>query len=284
MRPVLATTDLGLLWELPAVQRSGLALVIASVGLPVVGVIMIGLDIIPARFAVMHTALLGIAIGLATGLDPMLCAVVLSGLAMMALAPLAGRPGGLSGPMGLLMTLSIAAALLVLSISGVNATGAFELLWGSILATRRSDVTLLAIITAVVLALFVAARRSLGLLLFDRETALCSGVPVAALTTVCLGVTAVAVASSVRLTGALLVDAVTLLPAIAARNLARSFRSMVAWAISIGLVGNAVGFNLALWLDQPPGPVLVSTVAVLALVSYLPILAPAGSSSKGTLH
>ena len=90
--------------------------------------------IITVRFAVMHLALLGIALGLWMGLDPVLCGVVLAAVASGALAPLAGRPGGLSGPMGFLMTIAIASALLVLSITGVNASGAFELLWGSVLA------------------------------------------------------------------------------------------------------------------------------------------------------
>lgn len=284
MSLLLATNDLSDLWALPPVQRSGLALLIASIGLPIVGVLMVGLDVIPARFAVMHTALLGVAIGLVLGIDPVVSALVLSGVAMMALAPLAGRPGGLSGPMGLVMTLSIAAALLVLSISGVNATGAFELLWGSILATRRIDIVLLAVITLATLGLFLTQRRPIGLLLFDREMALCAGIRVGALTTACLGLTAVAVASSIRLTGALLVDAVTLLPAVAARNLARSFTSMVGWAVAVGVVGNGIGFTLALWLDQPPGPVLVITVAALALLTYLPVFSRTRPHTKGSLH
>jgi len=279
---VLATTDLGALLGLPVIQRSAIALLVASVGLPVVGVLMIGLDVIPVRFAVMHTSLLGVALALVIGIDPVVGAVTVSLVSVVALAPLAGRPGGLSGPMGLLMTLAIAAALLVLSISGVNATGAFELLWGSILATRRSDVVLLVVIAVAALGLFAGFRRSIGLLLFDRETAICSGVAVSALTVACLALTGVAIAGAIRLTGALLVDAVTLLPAIAARNLARSFTGMVAWAITVGVVGNSIGFLLALWLDQPPGPVLVSTVAVIALLTYL---APGASpSTKGTLH
>ncbi|MEQ1699701.1 MAG: metal ABC transporter permease [Ilumatobacteraceae bacterium] len=285
MSGLLATTnDVWALFELPAIRRSALALLLASIGLPVVGVLMIGLDVIPVRFAMMHTALLGVALGLLVGLDPILCALVLSAAAAMALAPLAGRPGGLSGPMGLLMTFAIAAALLVLSISGVNATGAFELLWGSILATKPVDVWLLLAITVATLTLFFTRRRSLGLLLFDRETAICAGVGVGLLTTISLGLTAVAVASAMRLTGALLVDAVTLLPAIAARNVARSLTSMVWWAIGVGVVGNGAGFLLALWLDQPPGPVLVITVAVIALASYLPIIPGHRPATKGTLH
>jgi zinc transport system permease protein len=281
---LLATTDVWTLLELPVVRRSALALLIASIGLPVVGVLMVGLDVIPVRFAVMHTALLGVALGLVFGFDPVVGAVVVSAIAVTALAPLAGRPGGLSGPMGLLMTLAIAVALLVLSISGVNATGAFELLWGSILATRPVDVILLLVITVAVLGLFFARRRAIGLLLFDRETAICAGIGVGVLTVACLGLTAVAIAGSIRLTGALLVDAVTLLPAVAARNLARSFTSMVAWAIAVGVVGNGIGFIVALWLDQPPGPVLVITVAAIALATYLPIIPGRRPTTKGIIH
>ena len=70
MSALVATNDLVELWGLPAVRRSGIGLAIASIGLPVVGVLMIGLDVIPARFAVMHTALLGIALGLWLDIDP----------------------------------------------------------------------------------------------------------------------------------------------------------------------------------------------------------------------
>lgn len=257
------------LLELAAVRRSFLALALASIGLPAAGVLIVGLDIIPVRFAVMHLALFGIALGLLVGTDPVLTGVVVSMAATGALAPLAGRPGGLSGPMGFLMTTAIAAALLVLSVSGINATGAFELLWGSVLATRPSDLVLIGVVSAAVAALVLTRRRQLALLLYDREVALTSGVAVNALVVVVLVVVAAAIASAVRLTGALLVDSLTLLPALAARNLASSFTSMLAWAMGIGFVGNVGGLLIALATDQPPGPVLVLTVGAITLATFL---------------
>ncbi|MFU8849497.1 metal ABC transporter permease [Micromonospora sp. SL1-18] len=257
------------LLALPAVQRSGIGLLIAAVGLPIVGVFIIGLDIIAVRFAMMHVALLGIAVGLLTGLDPMLCGLAACALAGAGAAPLSRRPAGLPGAMGLLMTFAIAAALLVLSVSGVNATGAFELLWGSILATREIDLVVLGILTVVVHLLFWRWRRQLALLLFDRELALCSGVAAGPLLLALLVVVAVAIGASIRLTGALLVDALTILPALGARNLGRSLRSMVLWAVALGLLGNGGGFAVALLLDQPPGPVLVLVAGTLTLLTYL---------------
>lgn len=257
------------LLALPAVQRSALALLIGSLGLPVVGVFVVGLDILPVRFAVMHVALLGIAVGLVTGLDPTLCGLVACAVAAVAVAPLGSRPSGLSGAMGLLMTFAVAAALLVLSISGVNANGAFELLWGSILAVRPVDVAVVTVLVVAVQAFFWTRRRSLALLLYDRELAVCSGVAAGPLMLAVLVLVSLSIGAGIRLTGALLVDALTILPALTARNLGTSLRSMVVVSVVAGVVGNAAGFALALATNQPPGPVLVLAAGVLTLASFL---------------
>ncbi|MFJ7497789.1 metal ABC transporter permease [Streptomyces sp. NPDC097727] len=264
-----ATADLGELLQLLPVQRAGFALLLAAMGLPVVGVVIVGLDIMPVRFAMMHVALLGIAVGIVTGLDPMLCALVACALSGAAVAPLARTPDGLSGAMGLLMSIAIAAALLVLAVSGINASGAFALLWGSILSVGTADLVVLGVLAVVVVGLFLWRRRDIALLLYDRELAQCSGVAVRALTLVLLVLVAVAVAGAIKLTGALLVDALTLLPALAARRLGTSLKSITHWAIAIGIVVNLTGFLIALWLDWPPGPVLVLTAGAAVLAVHL---------------
>lgn len=135
--------QVGDLLQLVPVQRAGAGLLLSALGLPIVGVVIVGLDIMPVRFAMMHVALLGIAVGQLLGVDPVLCALVACALAGAGVAPLARSADGLSGAMGLLMSLAIAAALLLLALSGVNANGAFALLWGSILAVRPADLAVL---------------------------------------------------------------------------------------------------------------------------------------------
>jgi len=277
---VQASVDLSEILALPAIQRSGVALVLAGVFLPIIGVLIVGFDILTVRFAVMHVALLGLAVGLWIGVDPTLLAIVLCAAAGAGIAPLAGRPGGLSGPMGFLMTVTVAAALLVLSVSGVNANSAFTLLWGSIFATRPIDLAILATLAVAVLTWFVRQRRSIGLVLFDREVAACSGIAVGTVTTVALIAISLSIAASIRLTGALLVDSLTILPALAARNLAHSLGSMIRFALVVGLAGNITGFFLALVLDQPPGPVLVLVAAAITTLTYL----RKGTSNAPALH
>lgn len=256
------------LLKIAPMQYAAVAIAITGAIFPIAGVWIIGLNIVPVRFAMMHVALLGIALGLLLKIDPTVTGVVLCGITGAALSPLARRPAGLGGPMGLIMTLAIGIALLVLSITGVNANGAFELLWGAILATRVIDVLGLSMVAAVIGGVYWWKRRELALLLYDREIALCSGIQVEQLTFLLMVVIAVAIGSSIRLTGALLVDAITILPALAARNLGRSLSEMVAWAVIIGCGGNLLGFGLTLLFNQPPGPMLVMTVGLITLSTY----------------
>lgn len=258
----LVMTDL---LALPSVQRSLIALIIGGIAMPIVGVFIIGLDVITVRFAVMHMALFGTALGLWIGMEPTLVALVACVLTAIMVAPAADKPGGLAGPMSFLMTISAAAALLVLSISGVNANGAFEILWGSILAVRKQDLILIIVVSVLVLALVAFKRRELALLLFDRELAKCSGIAIGFLTMSVLAVIALSIGSAIRVTGALLVDSITLLPALGARNLASSMSSMMKWAAGLGVVGNVIGFFIALQLDLPPGPVLVLVAGAFTL-------------------
>lgn len=254
-----------LLIDLVAVRRSAIALLVAGTFMPLVGVLIIGLDVVTVRFAVMHMALLGSAIGTWVGLDPLLCAVLVCAMTGVIIGPAAESKGGLAAPMSMLMTLSAAAALLVLSISGVNANGAFEILWGSILAVRRQDILMVFVAAILVSVVFMRSRRDISLLLYDREVAASSGVNVVGLTTLLLVVIAVSVGTSIRVTGALLVDSITVLPAIAAREIGRDLRSVSQWAMAIGATGSVCGFIIALQLDLPPGPVLVLVSGSIAM-------------------
>lgn len=261
-------TDILSLLALAPVQRGFAALILSGLGLPLVGVFIVGLNIYPIRFTIMHVALLGAALGMVFSLEPLVPALILCALTGRLLAVFSERPAGAPAAMGFFMVLAIALAFLVLSISGVHANAAFELLWGSVLAVRPLEVALLTAICLGLILLFIWKRRQLALLLHDRELAWCSGVPIRHLTTALYVAIAVAIAVSIRLTGALLVDAVTILPALSARNIGTSLNSIAAWAILFGLLGNMAGFFLAVLLDQPLGPVLVLTAGAITLFTY----------------
>jgi zinc transport system permease protein len=105
--------------------------------------------------------------------------------------------------------------------------------------------------------------------LYDKELAAASGYPARAtyyalVVIVCLGV-----GLAMRMTGALLADATTILPALAARNLKKGFVPTLIWGIVFGLVNNLGGFFLALQADLPTSPAIILVGAALVLGTAL---------------
>ena len=77
---------------------------------------------------------------------------------------------------------------------------------------------------------------------------------------------AIAVTVSVQLVGLYLVFTTLIVPALATRHLVR-FR--LAWAYVLGVVGYAVGVGVSLASDLPPGPLVVCCMTALGLVALL---------------
>jgi zinc transport system permease protein len=115
-----------------------------------------------------------------------------------------------------------------------------------------------------ILALYGLMHKEIQLVLFDRELAVASGVPAGLVYDALLVCVCLAIAAAIRVTGALLVDAVTILPALAATRLGSNLAQIVFYAAGFGLAGNLAGLFVAYQLDLP-----VSTAVILAAAAIL---------------
>ncbi|MFA6506482.1 MAG: metal ABC transporter permease [Treponemataceae bacterium] len=250
----------------PAFVRALAALTASGLAFPALGTFILCLELIPARFAVMHVSLLGAAVGLMVGVDPMLAAVtgaVASGFLIARASEQSSVSAG--GPLGLVMTLSLGLAFIIFYKADIHAIEAFNLFWGNVLALTETE-AILTIIAAAILIIAVAVFfKEIRAVLYDRELARASGLPARAIyygiiLAVCLGI-----GLAMRLTGALMVDASTILPALAARNMKRSLGGTLLWGAAFGLVMNLGGFALSLALDLPVSPAVIVIGAVLVI-------------------
>lgn len=75
-----------------------------------------------------------------------------------------------------------------------------------------------------------------------------------------------------------LVDAVTILPAIAARQVGKSLKGTLLWGALFGTIDNLVGLGLAFVFDLPVSPAIIMVGAVVVLFSR--VAAPSISNLK----
>ena len=78
---------------------------------------------------------------------------------------------------------------------------------------------------------------------------------------------AVVVAVALKVVGALLIAAMLIIPAAAARALARTPEGMAAMAVAFGAAASLLGLQLSIWQDTPAGPSIVVAAAGLFAVS-----------------
>ncbi len=256
------------LFSLPFFARAAAALLATGIAFPALGTFILHLELIPARFAVMHASLLGAAAALVFGLNPAPAAMAAAVLAGAAIAVISWR-GKVSagGSLGLIMTLAMGLAFIIFYKGKIHAIEAFNLFWGNVLALTPGDLRLTLAGSGAMVAFIALAYKEIQIVLYDRELAWATGVSARAVYGGIMLLVCVGIAVATRITGALMVDAATILPALAARAAARSFRGLLAWGAFFGVVMNAAGFALAFLLDLPVSPAIIVVGAVVVALA-----------------
>lgn len=217
--------------------------------------------------ALAHSAVLGTALALLAGIQPVY-GLIGYGLLVALLLARFDKSLQYSGDTLLAMLAQTSLALGVLLLPLAGRTVSLEaLLFGDILAVGRADVWLTALVALVIAGLLLALHRPLIDLCVDEELAAIEGVPVGRIKALlfCLLVALIAVA--VQMVGVLLVGALLLMPAATARRFASTPHSMLLLAPGVGVLAVLGGLAMAWYVDTAAGPSIVVAAAALWLLS-----------------
>lgn len=216
--------------------------------------------------ATAHAAILGVALALATGL-PMGAGTLVVALAMAAtVSTLAARGWAMDTTLGVLAHSALAFGLVAVSFLPRQRTDLSALLFGDILAVSPADLGFIWAGSALVAALLAWRWQALLTATLSEDLAHASGLNPDRERLVLTLALAVVVAVAIKVVGALLIAAMLIIPAAAARGLARAPETMAALAVVLGAGASLGGLALSLQLDTPAGPSIV-TVAALAFTA-----------------
>lgn len=253
--------------KLPLVQRAFFTLLFAGATFSLLGVFVVTLNLTVIRFALLHVGLLGAALFTIVHWDPLLGGLVAIIASATLLGPLGDRlkltPGAVSA---FFMTGSLAVAFILFYKAGVPAMEVFSLFAGNVFTVRPLEMWITLGLGLAVVAVIIIYYRELQAILYHREFADSLGISSHRIYYGLLGVIGIAIAVAIRLVGALLVDALILLPAMAALPLARNLAHALVLSAVFGLVTSLSGIGLSLGYDWPIGAsVGVAGVLVLCI-------------------
>lgn len=256
--------------QIPIFQRALLGTLVAGGTISLLGIVIIMLNLTTIRFAQMHMALLGGALGMLVGITPLAGAFVGIMIASLLFGPLAQKLQLDTGIISaFFMTGSIAVAFVLFYKFGVPAMDVFGLLTGSILSLESSDLAVIWILGGIILAVFIGLFREIQLVFFDQEQAEWLGIPVQKIKTCLLFLTGMAIGVTMKIVGALLIDALILLPAMTAMSFARSLSQLLFLTSLTGVVTASGGIILSMLLDMPTGATITLVGAGLLGLSML---------------
>ncbi|WP_434621892.1 iron chelate uptake ABC transporter family permease subunit [Tabrizicola sp. M-4] len=219
--------------------------------------------------ATSHAAILGVALALAADL-PVTFGTLVVALAMaFTVATLAARGWAMDTTLGVLAHSALAFGLVAVSFVPGARTDLSAWLFGDILAVTRGDLLLVWVGAALVLGLLVWRWQALLTATVNEDLAHASGLNPARERLVLTLALAVVVAVAIKVVGALLIAAMLIIPAAAARGLARTPEAMAVMAAVIGAASSVAGLQLSLWQDTPAGPSIIAAAAVLFAASAL---------------
>lgn len=214
--------------------------------------------------ATAHAAILGVALALAFDLSVFAGVLVVALVAAAAVARLSGR-GGLATDtaLGVAAHSALALGLVAVSLTGDVRVDLMGYLFGDILAVGRADLAVIWGGAAAIVALLVWRWARLLTATLNAELAVASGIVPERERLLLMLALALAVAVALKVVGALLVSAMLIIPAAAARYLARSPEAMAALAAAIGVLAVLLGLRGSLAWDTPAGPSIVAAAAAV---------------------
>jgi zinc transport system permease protein len=263
--------NLGDFLQVPLFQKAFLGCLLSGAGLSLLGLVVLNLNLTTIRFALMHVALLGAATAMVFGFPPPVGAMAGIVIASLLLGPAGDYikvDTGITG--AVFMTGSLGLAFLLFYKAGIPAMDAFALFTGNILALTSADIWGIAALTTVIIAVFSLFYREIQMVLFNPELAESLGVPVKLFRNGLLLLTGLAIGISIRIVGALLIDAAVLLPAIAAMTISRSLKGTLILSGVCGILSQVGGLAASMVFDLPSGAsITLSAVLILGIAGII---------------
>ncbi len=170
---------------------------------------------------------------------------------------------------GVLFVAAFALGIVIISFAPGYAGSLQQFLFGSITGIPDEDVITVAVSAAVLLFAILALHKEFVAVTLDRETARAAGLPVFALDLVLYVMVAVAIVISIQTIGNILVLALLITPAVAARMLTDRLGVMMLVAPVIGAGSALVGLYLSWSLDLPAGGTIVLVATAVFLLSWV---------------
>ncbi len=214
-----------------------------------------------------HITIAGVALGFLLNVYPLVVGLVVTVLASFAIEYLRKTYKTYAElSMAIMMSGGVALATFLFTIGNGFNINVMSYFFGSIYTLNHTDLWFIFFTCLAIILVVFFHFKELFLIFFDEDAARVSGLPIAKVNMIIMILTALVIAISIKIVGALLVSALLTIPAACSLMIAKSFKHAILFAIVISEVAVFIGLTLAGIWDLAPGSTIVLSLILLLLM------------------
>lgn len=217
-----------------------------------------------------HSALAGIGLGVVLGIGDTTFAMIIFAVLYSLLLNWIKRKNASSTDtiIGVFSSLGVALGIILLSKDG-NFSSYQNLLIGDILSITTDEIGMLAIVLLITCLFWVVGFNKLHAASIDASIAKSKGIPVALIDNLFVIIIAIIVMLSIKWIGLLLINALLILPAAAARFISKNMREYHAYTTVFSIFSGICGLMLSYYNSIAAGPSIVVVSCVIFFSCFL---------------
>ena len=186
---------------------------------------------------------------------------------------------GADAAIGVVTTASFAMGLALLNRYGQAKKSIEAVLFGSVLGVQTVDIIAVSLVAITTALIVFGLYRHLLFATFDPEVAQVSGVSVAWVEALLMGMLSLTILVTMRVIGTLLISALLVIPASVARMLTNSFSRMLWISPLVGATSAFIGMNLAYHLDTSAS----ATIILVGTLQFIIVYAVSGLRGRSRI-
>lgn len=248
---------------------------------------LLGVSLVLKRYSMIgdglsHVSFGSLSVALAVGWSPLTVSIPVVVLAAFFLLRITenGRMRS-DAAIAMISASALAIGIIVTSLTTGMTTDVSSYMFGSILAMSRDDVRLAAVLSVIVLGLFLFCYNKVFAVTFDESFAKATGVNVSVYNILIAVLTAVTIVLGMRMMGAMLISSLIIFPSITAMRIFKSFGGVVVASGILSVVCFFIGMMFSYVYSTPAGAsVVVVNLAFFLLFSLFQVISQYGKKKS----
>lgn len=239
-------------------QNALLGSLLASILCGIIGTYIVTRRLVFISGGITHASFGGIGIGVFSGINPILSAMVFAVLSACGVEWLSKRSDVREdSAIAVFWTLGMSVGIICCFLTPGFMPDLPSFLFGSILTIGTADLWLLGILTAIVVATFSFFCRQIVSVAFDSIFARSQHLPVTLIEYFMMALIAMTIVSTLRMVGIVLAISLLTIPQMTANLFTFSFRRMIFLSIAIGWADCLIGLAISYQLNVPSGASII---------------------------